>query len=1413
MTLPRSLPRVLCLCALILPAAVASALPALKVVPAADGAYAALASADGQPLRFAGPGLSAVPVPGAPAAEGTLAFFFTPDWSPGDCTTHWLFELKGPGLLVAFRKGYSHAISPDYCYLFKDPDGGTVGFHPENLFRGRERHHYAIRWSTAKGRIQFVVDGEAAGRSGKFKVEGGAAALQPAGPATFTLYGMAGGTFDDVRLYGKYLTVPEIVQVAGLKEPAQYLQSQPPPRGPGHPGPADGASGTSAPTHEYIDPNTGQLVRTLEDDQAALLPPYNPADYPDLPVTPHTKWARPLAGGKLRLLFVATHGFYDEYSMIREAAELWQRLDCDILVTNQPDPRVMSQDFDVIAVSLQGFTNGRWAGWADIDAKLRAWILERVKSGKSGLVWAYPTQPDDQIKALFSAQAKLPSTMLLQGFPAAALHQANTPDGKGAFRWDKVYTLDDSFFLKPGEAEKLVEVYDTRGPGHPGPADGAHRLVKLNYVNASWNPNMGLTPDTALNAAATDTMYDEWMALAARAMLVAAGRLSHTQIAQAAPGPQGWQVEISTPLSNLTPLRLWARARDVWGRTVFEKTLPVARPVVPVPTPPFPPRTLVDFILRNADGQVLDFYSAAVPPATDPKITALTLDRESYAKGQPVKGEIAVTTAKPALCALTVYLTDHEGRRLRQGQCGKLANGKASFSVTIPASSDSLLMRVEAVLTSGTVIADTCCADVPVPETTPRGFYPLLYGAPQNRLCQRTRHRLFRDQFGVRGGFHQGAHSWANLAALNLNCIEYSGHLGYPMKQSDCEGFAENWEQNVTKWLLGPPDKMIPYRPLFYSLGEEHFVLLSACPTPTANAKFREWLKRKYGTLERLNEVWLGIGPQSVAPEGVISAGPVPFQSWDQIKMMTPEIVDMLKIQFDVVRFENRRFMEHLFAARHAFLADYIRKLVASRSDAGTRTGIHAGWDLWMGRGYDYWLLSRAMEDMMCYGGPHNHYARSFFERYYGSHYHYNIGSHDNVRWHPWYMVLSGARGLSWYTDAPQIWGATMADLHLTSDWTAAQDEFKAAAEAGNLLTRMNYMDDQVAIHYSQDSFQAGVSDLTWMHQRFINLCFDTGTPFRFVSYAQVEQGDLLKHRPKLLVLPHSVALSEAECRGIRDYVAAGGVVWADVMPGTYNNFGQKLEKSQLADLFEGLQETKLDGGGTLATKPVGPGRIILADPGNYSYDRNVGQYAAAANLYDAVAKLAGLAPPAHPLDAATGRLANGIWTATWSNGSALHVAAAKDYQLADRSPTTVLMRLGRLGHVYEMRSGQYLGQTREIRATMQPTAGQVFTVLPYRVTGLALRARGHATRGQDLMLDVALRTEGTVGKDDLSVLQVTATDPSGQEVTALRRTVEMRGGKGQIALPLAFNDAPGKWTVTVRDLATGMRQTVGYAL
>jgi hypothetical protein len=94
--------------------------------------------------------------------EGTLMFWFRPDWPACDFTFHPLARLSFPnGSFMELKKGYSDAISPDYTYFVLNwaGGGGTVSCAPDTLFTPRQWRHYTIRWSRARQVMDLVVDG------------------------------------------------------------------------------------------------------------------------------------------------------------------------------------------------------------------------------------------------------------------------------------------------------------------------------------------------------------------------------------------------------------------------------------------------------------------------------------------------------------------------------------------------------------------------------------------------------------------------------------------------------------------------------------------------------------------------------------------------------------------------------------------------------------------------------------------------------------------------------------------------------------------------------------------------------------------------------------------------------------------------------------------------------------------------------------------------------------------------------------------------------------------------------------------------------------------------------------------------------------------------------------------------------
>ena len=142
----------------------------------------------------------------------------------------------------------------------------------------------------------------------------------------------------------------------------------------------------------------------------------------------------------------------------------------------------------------------------------------------------------------------------------------------------------------------------------------------------------------------------------------------------------------------------------------------------------------------------------------------------------------------------------------------------------------------------------------------------------------------------------------------------------------------------------------------------------------------------------------------------------------------------------------------------------------------------------------------------------------------------------------------------------------------------------------GALLINSERVADPVAIHYSQPSMRIEWmlaqrpkgeswvtrnssteyrdSEFLRLRESWCRLIEDQGLQYNFVSYGQVEQGELLRRGYKVLVLPRSTALSATEAQEIRDFVAQGGTVIADGEPGAFDEHCRRLPKAQLAGSF-----------------------------------------------------------------------------------------------------------------------------------------------------------------------------------------------------------------------------------------------------
>jgi len=145
-------------------------------------------------------------------------------------------------------------------------------------------------------------------------------------------------------------------------------------------------------------------------------------------------------------------------------------------------------------------------------------------------------------------------------------------------------------------------------------------------------------------------------------------------------------------------------------------------------------------------------------------------------------------------------------------------------------------------------------------------------------------------------------------------------------------------------------------------------------------------------------------------------------------------------------------------------------------------------------------------------------------------------------------------------------------------------------------------------------------------------------------------------------------------------------------------------------------------------------------------------------------------------------------------------VGLIRDHRLVEE-PQTCTVDFGSEANVFDLRARTALGRTRMIEATCAPGEAKVYALLPYNLMGASLNM------GADASFEVTLNADGPIGDH---VLHLTWTDPDGNQPRHYESVVAAPGGKYTGHIPLAANDTPGQWTLTIRDVMTNVSTQVG---
>jgi hypothetical protein len=504
-----------------------------------------------------------------------------------------------------------------------------------------------------------------------------------------------------------------------------------------------------------------------------------------------------------------------------------------------------------------------------------------------------------------------------------------------------------------------------------------------------------------------------------------------------------------------------------------------------------------------------------------------------------------------------------------------------------------------------------------------------------------------------------------------------------------------------------------PHAPLLYDIRDEISVTMSANPfdfdfSAPALMGFRVWLKTRYASLAALNAEWETsfAAWEDVKPfttdqiKNRMASGkalPTDTPDWSELKDID---LDPAKPLAPITRWnfapwcDFRTYMDISLAA---VLADLRR--AARALDPKTPVGIEGTQMPSAFGGYDLWRLAQVIDWVEPYDiGDARAILGSFMP---GKLFLTTVAEQDAraARRRLWHLLLEGDRGcFIWWSEDCIDWESD--DCALTPRAQALAPVLaEMRSPLARLFMRAEREIDPIAIHYSQASIQvawlldSAVDGSTWLrrfssyeaeHSRFAKVraeCSkrieDAGYTPRFVSTAEIETGALKDFH--CLVLPSSYAMSDAEVSAVSAFAKE-------------DRCRVDFDRAAFTALF--------DDHGRMRPQGASPcGEIAEA------HDVH-GQ--SAEDWRKTMRKLVPLAievPAASEVKVQRYRLGDALLIALERNVGYTMGEDLKQRPVAKRleEPVSFDAHLATKAHVYDLRTGKYLGLTDSVHVALDP--------------------------------------------------------------------------------------------------------------
>lgn len=880
--------------------------------------------------------------------------------------------------------------------------------------------------------------------------------------------------------------------------------------------------------------------------------------------TPHVKWAKPLAGGPIRVLAVPS------VSEGRTLAELAQRFDLD-LTTVSIDPawdtnkwtmgfnrdygaRAEKGNLSLLYSYLEAELTGPKKfdvillhmahGWERLTPASREALARRVKEG-CGLVLVRPTGGD--LSPLeTTTPLPLPADGSAEVEPAATESSAWRRAGdhyitRGIPVEQFPFAFVQNYVYRAAQGTTVVLSSASGNPVAAVRNFGKGRVAAFGYRNygLSW------TMPEGARLSVSNQYWEYFYAMLGRALVWAAVR---------------------EPASADFTRAAWDLKNED-GKLV--RSGKGARPKFNLPAG----RYFLELHAAN------DFRIETIDAGTPAKIEDLKADKELAAEGDSL--EVTWKSAKPA----TVEVADAFGRVIARGT----GPGRATLRLGRPLAQSGWVRVGNSRIPMHFAASNRRWEDYEVimPWYGPHGWQPWMPAlddqfrkAGITTLASPDRNFKVIASAGLHDTFGVYAYRAANYTKRKAAYAE-TGDKQYLTRDVVIQdpGFEPELRTQLKQRLA----TLAPLKPLAYYLADESSLTsytdaFDVDWAPAALAGFRQSLRKEYSTLDALNASW-----------------GTSFTNWDAVVPMTT--AEAQKHGNFAPWADHRAYMEREFVAALGKAREIVREI-----DPGAPASISGTQVPTAHNGANWYEIDQIVDYLQPYSGGNQDAMHHLFRpgillsgfTGYGS-----VG--PALHYQQWQRLFYG------HTGASIFWHYTVVnpDLTLSEQGKGMADVFgKLQSGVGRIFMNSTVREDGVAIHFSMASIRGAwitdgkisprvgnvngtskaYAELIKRRDEWVRQLEKQGVQFRFLASPQIEHGELDKYR--VLILPYSIALSDAEARAIERFIERGGIVYAD------DQTGRMDERChwRKAPLFAGERKNVLrQAPGRVAVEPAFP--------------------------------------------------------------------------------------------------------------------------------------------------------------------------------------------------------------------------------